>query len=537
MALQCMRSARKGLLGLRYSEWRTRTRSRGTQGGGVGDIWGRAICTKSGQLIASSDPNNETPAPTLLSCPPRAIRPQLVRDQPNNLGTDQRQHSHRPRPCLRPSSLCSDIANCRTQNTIVWSSLVTILAWVWTAVHRNVPEPEQAGESRLWRYVDRVLEAAKIVVVTLLVPEWVLAWAVRQFLIAREVRKELEEAISEAEWKWREKEKTPKVMLRWGRGGEDVVRDRPGTTASGDGDGIQENIAAGSATPSSLSREQSEDGDRLAFDEWTVAVNKQIGRLSVKCTTRHGFLVTMGGFHYYKNGAPQHPLSRKDVVELVRRGDLILPTEEEIRGWSQSDALSKALAVVQALWFVVQAIARCIEGLPITQLEIMTLAYTTITVAMYVAWWDKPQNIGGPVRVAVHELPVSWAQMGLGGGIYRNNSLYADVVALLAAMLFGAVHCAAWHYVFPSGTERIIWRVSSLAIVALPVAMLVPVLLELADVVDIRQDVFPIMFALLPPIYVAARLFLLALSFTTLRSLPSEAYHAVQWTLLIPHFS
>ncbi|KAI0059825.1 hypothetical protein BV25DRAFT_1026523 [Artomyces pyxidatus] len=216
-------------------------------------------------------------------------------------------------------------------------------------------------------------------------------------------------------------------------------------------------------------------------------------------TTRHGFFVVMGGFHYYKNGEPLHPLSREDIVNLVRRGDFYPPAEEEIRGWSQGDALSKALAVVQTLWFVVQVIARRVEGLPVTQLEIMTLAYTTITVAMYVAWWDKPQNVCSPVRVAVKELPepaspvkeYAWyvrifaiiiggqdlvvdlrnerrVPTFYGGGTNGYNGLYADVIALAAAMVFGAVHCAAWNSVFPSRAEKMIWRVSSVAIIALP---------------------------------------------------------------------
>ncbi|KAI0059850.1 hypothetical protein BV25DRAFT_1918217 [Artomyces pyxidatus] len=230
----------------------------------------------------------------------------------------------------------------------------------------------------------------------------------------------------------------------------------------------------------------------------------------------------------YKDGKPQHPLSRWDVVALVKSGNLVPPTEEEIRGWSQGDALSKTLAVVQTLWFVVQAIARRAEGLPITQLEIMTLAYATITVAMYIAWWDKPQNIGGPVRVAVKELPRSWSDRGrmwyeriyyfvgvfqdrlvdlrresriptFYGGDTRHddNTGYADVVALFAAMVFGAVHCAAWNYVSPSYVEERIWRVCSLAIVVLPGTMFILMLLVLtvcmgrAQAERIRPSLFP----------------------------------------------
>ncbi|KAI0059819.1 hypothetical protein BV25DRAFT_1828526 [Artomyces pyxidatus] len=108
-------------------------------------------------------------------------------------------------------------------------------------------------------------------------------------------------------------------------------------------------------------------------------------------------------------------------------------------------------------------------------------------------------------------------------------------------MVFGAVHCAAWHYAFPSHAEKLIWRVSSLAIVALPAVMLVPVLVMLlrryVRTPGFVRAAFPVMFCTCGPLYVAARLLLLVLSFSTLRSLPPDAYRAVQWTLRIPHFT
>ncbi|KAI0062787.1 hypothetical protein BV25DRAFT_621093 [Artomyces pyxidatus] len=105
-----------------------------------------------------------------------------------------------PISCTIPSALgpshaaCKDIDNCRTRGNIVCTSLVMILACVWTAVHRNIPAPPRHGESRRRRFALRMLEMVKIVVATSLVPEWVLAWAVRQFLNARHLAKQLEEA-------------------------------------------------------------------------------------------------------------------------------------------------------------------------------------------------------------------------------------------------------------------------------------------------------------------------------------------------------
>ncbi|KAI0062797.1 hypothetical protein BV25DRAFT_1915917 [Artomyces pyxidatus] len=457
---------------------------------------------------------------------------------------------------LTPADSCTDIDGCRTRYNIIWSSLVTILACVWTAVHRNIPEPAKAEESRLRHVAARVLEVAKIVVVTLLAPEWVLAWAVRQLLNARAFGKELEDARDEAARAWKTK--------RW-------VDEREGRGGSAGAD-------KGERIPM-----RHRYLKRQAFDGSSLAVDEGAGRMRGRWTTRHWFFVIMGGFHYYEEGEPKHPLSRENVLGLVKTGDLVPPADDEIRGWSQGDALSKTLAVVQTLWFVIQCIARRVEGLPIMQLEVMTLAYTIMTVAMYAAWWDKPQNVGSPVRVVVKKLPESelpqlehpqwyewvfvvtagWQDIFVdlrthprvptfyGGGTNSDlNDTYADVIASGAAMVFGAVHCAAWNYAFPSRAEQLLWRISSVAIVVLPGAMLVSMVLmiitnrvstypdrTLDTVIDLSVNIVPPLFLFSGPIYVAARLLLLTLSFTTLRSLPYEAYRAVQWTVFIPHFT
>ncbi|KAI0062774.1 hypothetical protein BV25DRAFT_1915898 [Artomyces pyxidatus] len=476
-----------------------------------------------------------------------------------------------PNALADSSTACDSIHTCRTLYNIIWGALVTILACIWTAVHRNVPRPSRAGESWLRRAAMRVLEAVKIVGVTLLAPEWVLAWAVRQFLNAREVGRELERVRVAAKVEW--------TARKGGEGGgEDGASGGSEESQAGESGAGAE---GGEHIPlTRVSR-------RAALDGSSLAVHKCIGRLSGKWTTQHGFFVVMGGFHCYDDGEPKHPLSRDDVVQLVKTGDLVPPTEDELVVWSQGDALSKALAVVQTLWFVVQCIARRAEGLPITQLEIMTLAYTTITVAMYAVWWDKPQNVSGPVRVAMPDLklpeptPVeskeAWywhvCYIVIGGhdvfvdlrqerriptfysastGYNTNNIYHADIIALSAAMVFGAVHCAAWNSEFPSRTQELLWRISSAAIVAVPGAMLVSVLstMSMAQTTDAGSDSFllsvlkyilgavdMVVFFSSGPIYIAARILLLALSFTTLRSLPYDAYRAVQWTLLIPHFT
>jgi hypothetical protein len=110
--------------------------------------------------------------------------------------------------------------------------------------------------------------------------------------------------------------------------------------------------------------------------------------------------------------------------------------------------------------------------------------------------------------------------------------------ACAIAAVFGAIHCIGWSFAFPSDTERILWHISSVTITGIPIA------LALLAYYLFSQD-FPPSYS--PPLlwdvclifgsfaYGLSRLFLLILSFLSLRALPREAYLSVHWTALIPH--
>ena len=111
---------------------------------------------------------------------------------------------------------CDDIHTCRTLYSIVQTCLATTFACVWVAVHRNIPAPKplpdpnsKAGPIKkaarwLWSKIRDQRQPVIVFSVTLLAPEWVLAWAVRQRLRAHRLAEELEEARAEATGRWRE---------------------------------------------------------------------------------------------------------------------------------------------------------------------------------------------------------------------------------------------------------------------------------------------------------------------------------------------
>lgn len=289
----------------------------------------------------------------------------------------------------------------------------------------------------------------------------------------------------------------------------------------------------------------------------------------------------MGGFYYYNGDEPSHPVPRRDVEKLIASGNFKLPTKAEINDKSKGDPFSKALAILQALWFMMQCLACRIQHLTMTKLEIVTLAYTVINVAMYRFWWAKPLSMSRPFRVEmvpsissdgnsshastpdssttpppsvrfklaqhfmkavvgvqdndVHLALEKQVPTFFSGKPEEHHILLADALALLVAVIFGAVHCIAWSFSFPSRTKKLLWRTSSVAIVGVPAIFIMLVLLIALDSKRLAKPVILLsMFGI--PFYILARMVLLVLAFTTLRSLPLAAYESVHWTTFLPHF-
>ena len=105
----------------------------------------------------------------------------------------------------------------------------------------------------------------------------------------------------------------------------------------------------------------------------------------------------MGGFHLFERSSekksdaqytsqeddvPLHPLLASDLT--LDDISFAMLTKEEIKDKGKSDWLAKSLVLLQTSWFVMQCIARGIKHLPVTHLEIVTLAYAAMNFAIYI---------------------------------------------------------------------------------------------------------------------------------------------------------
>ena len=122
-------------------------------------------------------------------------------------------------------------------------------------------------------------------------------------------------------------------------------------------------------------------------------------------TKTHAFFLIMGGFTLYEKGNPLRVLDWRDLEALVRAGRIDWPdiTEEEIKDKSKGDYLSKSIVVLQSTWFIVQFFARVASKITITELEVVTLAFSSLTGVIYYLWWNKPLDVRCSVPVHLME--------------------------------------------------------------------------------------------------------------------------------------
>ncbi|KAK2596001.1 hypothetical protein N8I77_013513 [Diaporthe amygdali] len=179
-------------------------------------------------------------------------------------------------------------------------------------------------------------------------------------------------------------------------------------------------------------------------------------------------------------------------------------SKDDIEDRSKADWLLKSLAVLQITWIIMNVIVRHITGLPISQIEIATIAFAIMAVLIYLANWWKPKDIsqpttlqfhgyGGPVlnfwdrkqsftqRILSPTSAIDKAAMGVPSIVERvaNDVVWLEgnrplLFYLMAgsSLIFGSLHCLAWNFEFPTRVELLCWRVASLMSAILPAVVL-----------------------------------------------------------------
>ncbi|KAI9451581.1 hypothetical protein F5148DRAFT_1370556 [Russula earlei] len=126
-------------------------------------------------------------------------------------------------------------------------------------------------------------------------------------------------------------------------------------------------------------------------ETWPRVTLRRIGlMLDEGWTITHGFFAIMGGFMEYEGNRPVRVLLPEELrsYSLTGNGEFPRIAKMEIEDKSKGDIVSKTL------------LSSCRPaGLPVTELELVTVAFATLNSVMYLLWWDKPLNVQCGVRV------------------------------------------------------------------------------------------------------------------------------------------
>jgi len=87
------------------------------------------------------------------------------------------------------------------------------------------------------------------------------------------------------------------------------------------------------------------------------------------------------------------------TILLARLGLLPSLSIEGINDKSKADLLTKTLVCTQACLMLVQAVARKVNELPITLLELNTIMHVVCALCMYLLWLKKPQDVRTPTII------------------------------------------------------------------------------------------------------------------------------------------
>lgn len=149
---------------------------------------------------------------------------------------------------------------------------------------------------------------------------------------------------------------------------------------------------------------------------------------------------------------------------------------------NKGNLIVTVLALAQILWLVIQLFLRWTQNLPSSQLEIITLAFAICSVITYILLVDKPKDVQTSctmiaTKCASAEELILIANAGPTSFLsYRekiwipSSSIHRDshnrdqtmfLGCIFALIVFGATHCCAWNFKFPTDIEKTCWHISS----------------------------------------------------------------------------
>ncbi|KAB8648454.1 hypothetical protein FH972_026112 [Carpinus fangiana] len=249
--------------------------------------------------------------------------------------------------------------NIRGTYSLLSSCILTLCLCAWSAIHLNIPSPEQKGLISFRKF--------KWMLLAILVPELVVYSALLQRIGSSRLMRTFNHAM-----KFKPKPRSTFWLIATQR-----RHRRP-----------------------SFSEDSESQSTPLKRHPWTLT---------------HGHYAVMGGFVFEmepgevnflprmisgieKPRPTRITLSPEGIVWLLQNEPSLLPdiSEHQITDKSKANGIAKTFVCMQAIWFCAQCIARLAQNMSISLLELHTFAHAVCAVTTYMVWWNKPLDIEEP---------------------------------------------------------------------------------------------------------------------------------------------
>ncbi|KAI0896522.1 hypothetical protein F4806DRAFT_495824 [Annulohypoxylon nitens] len=490
--------------------------------------------------------------------------------------------------CTLPTNTVNYVSGPNTRSTlsIVWNCTSVIILCTWSIQHLNVPAIHHSNKfmKKICISIQDSVTKVKWMVLTILVPEYIVGKALNMFLSARKMESKMraENNIVTEEWGL-----VHSYLANMGYFVLDTEPYNEGQESKQTVPANKEHQAKKAAPRQNESRGAGEFDFITGIQRDMLNHRRSDGR-GINLGHADAMVLRVRQFMTHDSDSPsttmnmrrlQHrywALNSRQWLDLFAHRLVKVPNipTAYLERLDRGGMVVKLLAIFQVLYLIIQLISRKIQGLPSSQLEIATLAFSVSSLVTYCLYWNHPQGVTtihiipgkgvksmkeemaklGPVYLWHKPRMESKAKPDLGpipipndaghdfevqlpgflkflfGSVDRELLIWA-FGSVFSGIPFGGLHCLAWNFEFPTRVELITWRVCSLATTALPLVIMVPIILR----AKASNSGFSVPIFIILIMYILARLFLLAEMIRSLFYLPPRVFIDT-WSNGIPHW-
>lgn len=308
----------------------------------------------------------------------------------------------------------------------------------------------------------------------------------------------------------------------------------------------------------------------IALGQWQKARRyKEIFDMGDKSwTMQHAFYVDMGGLQLMLPNSARFQVSpsgtiiepEKGIRYDIRHDDLILSVQNrllkspdvsasELKERSKNDRFAQVITVLQIVYFTSVTFGRVASRLPISPLEVSTLAFVCCAAFVEYFWWHKPLDMRSATvveldRDKIDEFIAIFPRLAfkmpeqdlaekidlklffdriLGEDDMKENAKHAVWIGCI----FNGIHISAWFFIFPSLVEQRLWQVTSVTACASVGLMWVATFIRWRTLGLVLSSLCAIA-------YCICRIYLVVEVFAGLRLAPAALYESPGWQNALP---